>query len=162
MQFLETKALKALGKKIESLEVESFMKGFKETPWIDTEPTGLLDDTIDFYYKETGVMLMFDKKKFLSNIYIYINETEDFKNFSGFFNLIMHVNATKKSIIKALGKPMRENNIVSNSYGICTPKWIAYDYQQYTLRCAFYGNDDKLAEVNLMTIECTPGRNMKN
>jgi len=159
MQFLEVKALRILGKKSCDTEVKDFISELHEIPEVDNSDIGLEEDIKDYYFRKNGLMLMFDKKKeTLINLKVYFQAVRGFKKFKGFFNLIMNENANKKSIIKILGCPTEENNKAKSSYGIIIPKWIVYYYEHYTLRCAFYGDDDKLAEVNLMTIEGTPGR----
>jgi len=157
--FFEVEALKILGKKIDDSDVKRFIKDIKEIPEIDEDFLGLPNDNIAYYFLKSGIILMFRKgRNILTSIRFYFISSEKFERFSGFYNLIMNNSSSKKSIIKSLGDPTREKNVIDYSYGKKIPKWMCYDYKKYTLRCAFYGDEDKLAEVALMTPEAAPGR----
>jgi len=157
--FFEEKALKVLGGKIDSPDVIDFMGNLKEAPSTEEDFLGFPDDSIFYFFQKSGITLIFRKSNdLLTAVSFCFFPTKKMEKFDGVFNFFLNEFATKLSILEKLGAPSRENNIVDNSYGVLTPRWICYDYDKYTLRCAFHGDDDRLAEVNLMTPEEAPGR----
>ena len=61
MIFFEEKSLKVLGGKIDNQEVVSFMRDIKEAPNIDDSVLGFPDDSKDYYFLKSGIVLMFRK-----------------------------------------------------------------------------------------------------
>ena len=159
--FLKQKLLKVLAKKVNDPDVIKFMESLNEKPRIDEgSPDFPGDDSSDYYFLKSGIMLMFNKVKgdILKYVSFYFLPEGKFEKFNGFYNLIMNDRSTKKSILKLLGAPTRENNTIGDSYGKVVPRWMCYDYEKYTLRCSFYGDEDKLAKVSLMIPENASGR----
>lgn len=154
----EKKLLNILGKKNYDDIVKKFVQEIREKPRIEFGELGLEDDTLDYYFNDNGLVLMFDKSGKLVTVYIYMIEKDGYKAFSGIYNEFLTNQSNKQEIIRKLGKPLRENNEEYFSYSELIPKWMVYDYKNHTIHFEFYGARDKLAQITIMTPEVAPGR----
>jgi len=158
----EEEAFNILGKNGKDPEVFKFGKKLKELPQIDELEGGRPSNITNVWFPKNGIRLIFKTEIcMLVGITFYFAPDPSIGDgkFTGFYNSEMNDSSTKESILKILGPPTCESNIVKQyQNGDLIPKWMCYDYEDHTLRFAFCGDEDKLAEVNLFVAEHAPGR----
>lgn len=156
----EQRIIDLLGKSIDSIEVNDFVRAIKEKPYIDKVDTVLQGTEIqtDYCFYNSGLTFIFNKDNKLSSLLLYLIPYKKYNAFNKRFNTFVNFNSTKNELISKYGTPSRKNDNEFISFGTLTPVWIAYDHENYTIHYSFVEPESKLAKITIMTTNATPGR----
>lgn len=141
--------IEALGKELDSSEVETLKKSIKNDL---IEDDFSLPNERYFLCKKKGISLTF-KNNILSSIHLHLYENENYKKFLGWIgDGIANSESSLSNIIVLLGEPTQGGGGEQGFMGKIDLPWIRYDFHDYAVHYTFFSNERAIKMVVLMNI----------
>jgi hypothetical protein len=141
-----------LGRWLDDSELRRFIRDLGESPSVLEEEDGTY-----YEFPSAGLAILFDVNPRVKAIYLHREGHDNYRGFGGALPQNLSFGKSRKDVMKLLGAPSQQGGGKSSLLYARVPKWVRYDYGDYSLHAQF-SPDEKLSLVTVMVPSAVPPR----
>ena len=148
MPIEKNQLIKALGKNIESFEVNSLTQTFESNV---AESDLYLDGECYLSCFEKGVSLTF-KENLLSSIHLRLDNKDNYNIYKGWISdYFDNEKQSLEDVINLSGKPTLSGGGGEGFMGAIDSFWLRYDHEEYSIHYTFTNDRKRISLITIMT-----------